>query len=80
MKKREKLIFLELLKNSKISDRELGRKIKASQSAVTRFRNKLEKKKFIIHYNLIPDLHKIGIGLIAFRVPSKVVNHLKELF
>ena len=46
MRQREKQVLIELLKNAKLSDRDLAKKItpKASQSSVTRIRNKLEKK------------------------------------
>jgi len=65
MKKRENEILIYLLKNSKLSDREIAKKLKTSQSTITRTRHKLEKK-FINSYTIVPDLANLDIRLIAF--------------
>jgi len=65
MKKREKEILVHLLRNSKLSDREVAKKLKTSQSTVTRTRHKLEKR-FINSYTIVPNLSNLGIELIAF--------------
>lgn len=65
MKKREKEILIYLLKNCKLSDREVAKKLKTSQSTVTRTRHKLEKR-FINSYTIVPNLSNLGIKLIAF--------------
>jgi len=65
MKKREKEILIQLLKNSKLSDREIAKKLKTSQSTITRTRHKLEKR-FINSYTIVPDLANLDIKLIAF--------------
>jgi DNA-binding Lrp family transcriptional regulator len=65
MKKREKEILFELLKNAKISDRQLAQKLNTSQSTVTRVRKRLEKT-VIKSYTALPNLSKLGINLGSF--------------
>jgi len=65
MKNREKEILFQLVRNSKLSDREIAKKLKTSQSTVTRTRHKLENR-FIKSYTIVPNLDKLGIKLIAF--------------
>ena len=65
MKNREKELLFQLLRNSKLSDREIARKLKTSQSTITRTRHKLEHR-FIKAYTIVPDLSKLNIEIIAF--------------
>lgn len=65
MKNREKELLFQFLRNSKLSDREIAKKLKTSQSTITRTRHKLEKG-FIKSYTIVPNLSKLGIKLIAF--------------
>jgi len=65
MKTRESKILIQLLKNSKLSDREIAKKLKTSQSTITRTRHKLEKR-FIQSYTIVPNLSELDIELIAF--------------
>ena len=69
MKKREREVLIHLLENSKLSDREVAKKLKTSQSTVTRTRHKLEKR-FINSYTIVPNLSNLGIRLIAFTFAS----------
>jgi DNA-binding Lrp family transcriptional regulator len=62
-------ILFELMKNSKITDRKLARKIGVSQPTVTRRRTMLEKET-LLKYTAIPNLEKLGIGIIAFTFVS----------
>ena len=64
-KNKEILVLRELLRNSKRSDRELGKILKTSQPTVTRTRKILEKK-IIQTYTVVPDFTKIGYEMIAF--------------
>jgi len=64
MKNREKELLLQLLRNSKLSDREIAKKLKTSQSTITRNRHRLEKK-VLISYTGIPDIKKLGIKLLV---------------
>jgi len=58
-----KIIF-ELLKNSKQSDRQLGRKLGVSQATITRRRKMLEKA-LIEGYTFVPNWEKLGYELFA---------------
>ena len=62
MKNRETEVLIELLKNCKISDRQLAQKLNTSQSTITRIRKKLEKK-IIKSYTALPDFSKLNISL-----------------
>jgi DNA-binding Lrp family transcriptional regulator len=69
MKKREQELIIQLLRHSKLSDREIAKKLNTSQSTITRIRHRLEKK-FINSYTIVPNLSKLGIELIAFTFTS----------
>jgi len=69
MKNREKELLFQLLRNSKLSDREIAKKLKTSQSTITRTRHKLENK-FVQSYTIVPNLARLGIKLIAFTFGS----------
>ena len=66
MKKRVLSVFLELIKNSKESDRNISKKLKISQPTVTRIRQKLEKLGYIQEYTVIPNFPKLGFEIVAF--------------
>ncbi len=59
-------LISELIKNSRISDRELAKRIGVSQPTVSRIRSKLEKEGFIREYTLIPDFVKLGFQIASF--------------
>jgi len=65
MREIEWKVLSELMKKSKMSDRELARVIGSSQPTVTRVRRKLEKEGYIREYTLIPDFHKLGYEILA---------------
>jgi len=65
MKNIEWKVLSELMKNARISDRELAKKIGSSQPTVTRTRRKLEKQGYIKEYAMIPDFAKIGYKILA---------------
>jgi DNA-binding Lrp family transcriptional regulator len=73
-----KLLFA-LIKNSKRSDRELGRALQLSQPTVTRLRKILEKEA-IEQYTLIPNLSYLGFDLISFTFSTtkELVNPLED--
>ena len=58
-------LTLELLKNSKRSDRELAKILKVSQPTISRTRHKLEKSGVIQEYTIIPDFRKLGFEIMA---------------
>ena len=57
--------MIELLKNSKESDRKLARKLGVSQPTITRTRNKLEREGFIRSYTIFPNWRKLGFEILA---------------
>jgi len=64
MKDTELKLICELIKNSRRSDRELAKSIGISQPTVSRIRTKLEKEG-ILNYTAIPNLVKLGFGIVA---------------
>ena len=75
MKQTELKVLSELMKNSKISDRELAKIVGVSQPTVTRARGRLEKAGYIKEYTLIPDFAKLGFELMALIF----IHYKKEL-
>lgn len=65
MKKREKQVFFELLKDGRIPDKHIAQKIKTTQPTVTRIRQKLEREGYIKKYSVLVDLKKAGISIIV---------------
>ncbi|MFP3985287.1 MAG: Lrp/AsnC family transcriptional regulator [Candidatus Bathyarchaeia archaeon] len=59
-------LLIELLKDSKQSDRILAKKLGVSQPTITRTRAKLEREGYIKHYTFIPDLRKLDLNILAF--------------
>ena len=57
-------ILFELMRNSKISDRQMAKKLGVSQPTVTRRRTKLEKE-VIDGYTAIPNWEKLGYEILA---------------
>jgi DNA-binding Lrp family transcriptional regulator len=74
----ETKLLAELLKNSKKSDRELGRILGVSQPTVSRTRTKLEKNGVIQEYTIIPDFSKLGFELMAITTGRFKVPRTKE--
>jgi len=71
MKDIEVKVLAELMRNSRISDRELAKAIGVSQPTITRTRTKLESEGIIEEYTLIPDFRKLGYELMAFLFMGK---------
>ena len=78
MKKTERRLLAELVKNSKKSDRELGKILGVSQPTVSRTRNKLEKIGMIQEYTIVPDLTKLGFEVMAITTGRYIVPRTKE--
>ena len=72
-----KIIF-ELIKNSKISDRELAKTVGVSQPTVSRRRARLEKEG-LLDYTAIPDFRKLGFQIMAFSFSKWTPEALAEL-
>jgi len=58
-------LLMELLRNSKQSDRDLAKILKVSQPTITRARHKLEKDS-IEGYTIIPNWQKTNFKIFAF--------------
>jgi DNA-binding Lrp family transcriptional regulator len=79
VKKKAMKLILELLKDSKRSDRELANVLGVSQPTVSRTRNRLVKEGFIQDFTIIPDFPKIGYKILAIRlVQTTHVSASKE--
>jgi len=65
MKKRMMSLLLELLKDSKRSDRELAKVLGVSQPTVSRMRWRLVKRGIIKEFTIIPDFVKMGYEIMA---------------
>jgi DNA-binding Lrp family transcriptional regulator len=70
--KTEKMLELLkiLMKNSKLSDREIAKRLKSSQPTVTRLRRFLEKQGWIKSYTVVPEFGKVGYKILAFTFSS----------
>jgi DNA-binding Lrp family transcriptional regulator len=58
-------LLLELIKNSRRSDRDLAKVLEISQPTVTRLRRTLEKEA-ITQYTTIPNLSRLGFDVVVF--------------
>jgi DNA-binding Lrp family transcriptional regulator len=62
-------ILSELIKNSRISDRQLAKILKTSQPTITRKR-KIFEKEGLLEYTAVPDLRKLGFEILAITFAS----------
>ncbi len=72
-----KKLLIELLRDSKQSDRKLAKKLGVSQPTITRTRNKLEREGYIRSYSIFPDWRKLGFEILAFtfvKMDPKVIS------
>jgi DNA-binding Lrp family transcriptional regulator len=65
MKKKMLNLLLELLKDSKRSDREIAKILGVSQPTITRRRQRLVKEGWIKDFTVIPDFVKMGYEIMA---------------
>ncbi|MDH5531945.1 MAG: winged helix-turn-helix transcriptional regulator [Candidatus Bathyarchaeota archaeon] len=65
MKKTMKKLLLELLRDSKRSDREIAKVIGVSQPTITRMRNRLVEEGVVREFTVIPDFAKMGYEILA---------------
>jgi len=65
MKKKMFSLLLELLKDSKRSDREIAKVLGVSQPTVTRTRQRLVKEGAIREFTIIPDFVEMGYEIMA---------------
>ena len=58
-------ILSELMKNAKMSDREVAENLRVSQPTVTRRRKRLENAGIVREYTAIPDFQRVGYHIMA---------------
>lgn len=79
MKKRMLSLLLELLRDSKRSDRELAKVLGVSQPTVSRMRSRLVKEGIIQDFTIIPDFVRMGYEIMAINCfKSKSSKELAE--
>jgi len=71
-------VLSELMKNSRVSDRELAKRLGVSQPTVSRIRNKFEKEGYIKEYTYIPDFVKLGYNLMALTLIKRAEGSKEE--
>jgi DNA-binding Lrp family transcriptional regulator len=72
-------LLLELLKDSKRSDRELAKVLDVSQPTVSRMRSRLVKQGIIQDFTVIPDFVRMGYEIMAINCfKSKSSKELAE--
>jgi DNA-binding Lrp family transcriptional regulator len=70
-------ILSELMKNAKMSDREVAKRLGVSQPTVTRRRKGLEKAGIVKEYTVIPDFPRVGYHIMAITL-LKYSRHVAE--
>lgn len=78
----DKKVLSELLRNAKISDRSLAKKLNVSQPTLTRVRNELEREGYIRQYTILPDFRKLGFELLAFtfvKMNPQIQSKIEEI-
>ncbi len=66
LKDTETKLIIELMKNSKASDRQLAKTIGVSQPTVSRIKAQLQRNGTIREFTAIPDMTRLGYGIMAF--------------
>jgi DNA-binding Lrp family transcriptional regulator len=82
MRKRIKELsfLLELLKDSKRSDREIAKVLGISQPTASRMRSRLVEEGIIREFTVIPDFAKMGYEIMAISFfKSKVMEELEKV-
>ena len=76
-------ILMELLKDSKRSDREIAKIMGVSQPTISRMRERLTDEGIIQEFTVIPDFVKVGFQIMAvssFKLKiAKDIEGLKKL-
>ena len=68
LKKREKKVLIELLKNGRKPDKHIAKDIGTTQTTVTRIRQKLERDEYVENYRARANLKKVGLSIIITTV------------
>ncbi len=78
MKELKLRLLLELMKDSKKSDRELAKILGVSQATVSRTRKRLVKDGFIKEFTIIPNFAKLGYELLVITTGKYKVPRTEE--
>ena len=79
MKKRMLKLLLELMKDSKRSDREIAKVLGVSQPTVSRMRSRLVTEGVIREFTAIPDFVKLGYEIMAISCIKTKTTAITEL-
>lgn len=71
MKKTMEKLLLELLRDSKRSDRKIAKILGVSQPTITRMRKRLVDERVIREFTVVPDLVKMGYEIMAISFVKK---------
>jgi DNA-binding Lrp family transcriptional regulator len=66
-------ILSELIKNPRLSDRQLGKILRTSQPTITRRRQDMEKEE-LLEYTSIPNLKKLGFEILAITFGNRAAH------
>ncbi|MBI4043337.1 MAG: Lrp/AsnC family transcriptional regulator [Candidatus Diapherotrites archaeon] len=66
LSRKEQEVLLGLVKNGRVSDRELAKRLNSSQPTITRVRSKLFQLGYLTKTLGVPDLTKVGLALEVF--------------
>lgn len=79
MKDVELKLLVELMKNSRRSDRELARAVGVSQPTISRTLKKLEEGGYIKEYTIIADYLQLGLALMSMTFTKMKGPFTKEI-
>lgn len=65
LSRREKQVLVELLKNARVTDQEIARKINTSRPTVAKIRQRLEKNGIIRGYGVYTNFERLNINVNA---------------
>jgi DNA-binding Lrp family transcriptional regulator len=71
-------LISELIRNSRLSDRELAKRLGVSQPTVSRRRAALEKEG-LLKYSAFPDLKKLGFEILALTLAKWSFNKERRI-
>jgi len=77
--KNEKLALKLLIKNGRISDTDIARKLKITTQAVGKIRRKLENSGYIKGYSAVADYGKLGINTFALAMIKFTLKGWEDL-
>jgi DNA-binding Lrp family transcriptional regulator len=66
-------LLYELIKNPRLSDRQIAKKIGASQPTITRKRRELEEER-LLDYTAVPNLKELGFEIMAITFGNRATH------